>query len=233
MPIQTTILTQNLELPVRFACLWTGTRTQNPHRHTRKTSRIHTRWPGNGTLSLLACLSAFCAGWRLNYCVLFEKYNFVFGLQWSTSTGPNEQLHQDPECFPRLPEEPASFLWRKSPVVVCTVWPVALKKKHLQGEKNIFLLFSVHNQALYTLHQIDVTFLWKWEMSGVAQKLETLTLSPDTFGRGPGALLTLSVWILSPRRRALHLNGWRNKKILYNNSLVLFKTPKHFSSKLG
>lgn len=42
-------------------------------------------------------------------------------------------------------------------------------KKHLQGEKNIFLLFSVHNQALCSLHQIDVTFLWKWEMSGVAE----------------------------------------------------------------
>lgn len=124
-----------------------------------------------------------------------------------------------------------SFIFMEK-VSCCCMYGLACcsQKKHLQGEKNIFLLFSVHNQALYSLHQIDVTFLWKWEMSGVAQKLETLTLSPDTFGRGPGALLTLSVWILSPRRRALHLNGWRNKKIY---SLVLFKTPKHFSSKLG
>lgn len=49
-------------------------------------------------------------------------------------------------------------------------------------------------------------------MSGAAQKLQTLTLSPDTYGRV--ARLTPSVGILPPRHRALHFNVGRNRNTL-------------------
>lgn len=187
--------------------------TEPTYTHTRKTSRIHTRWPGNGTHSLLACwLSVLDDDWTivsyLRNTTLFlacngapamvQMSNFIKTLNVFRGSLRN-QLHFYGESLVLL------YVW----------FGLLLSKKHLQGERNIFLLFSVHNQALYSLHQIDVTFLWKWEMSGVAQKLETLTLSPDTFGRGPGVLLTLSVWILSPRRRAFALKWLEKQKKIH------------------
>lgn len=141
MPIQTTILTQNLELPVRFACLWTGRRTQNPHRATqgKHPESAH----ADLGMELTACLLVGFLCWMTTkpLCLIWEIFYFVFGLHWSTSNGPNEQLYQDPECFPRLPEEPASFSWRKSRVVVCMVWPVALRKNTCRGRK-VYFCFS-------------------------------------------------------------------------------------------
>lgn len=67
-------------------------------------------------------------------------------------------------------------------------------------------------------------------MSGVAQKLETLTLSPDTFGRGPGALLTLKR-LNSPSAASRLALKWLEKQkkyihfgvIQHTNTLKLFK----------
>lgn len=164
---------------------WTGEEagehTRNPLTPPGKTSRVLQRWSGNGAHNLLVCWpSVPCNSWPIvSYLrnislvlliVLGEISNFVNvpNVLWGSR-----------------------FIFREKVLLyVCTVWPVALHKKRKTpagGEKNIFLLFGVHNQTLYSLHQIDVTFLWKWEMSGAAQKLETLTLSPDTFGRAARA----------------------------------------------
>lgn len=216
MPIQTTILTKNLELPVRFACLWTGRRIQNPHRPTQGKHPESTH--ADLGMELTACLLVGFLCWMTTLFLacngapaMVQMSNFIKTLNVFRGS-PRNQLHFYGESLVLL------YVW----------FGLLLSKKHLQGEKNIFLLFSVHNQALYSLHQIDVTFLWKWEMSGVAQKLETLTLSPDTFGRGPGALLTLSVWILSPRRRAFALK-WLEKQrnihhgVIQHTKTLLFK----------
>lgn len=95
MPIQTTILTQNLELPARFACLWTGRRTQNPHTPTQGKHPESTH--ADLGMELTACLlvgflcwmttELLCLIWEIQLCFWLAMEHQQWS-KWATLSRP-------------------------------------------------------------------------------------------------------------------------------------------------
>lgn len=100
------------------------------------------------------------------------QHTGIFIWLWSTSSAPCQYFWKDLKVTTNNNNSSSK---KKSDL------KDSLPCKKKQRWKKMFLLFSVHNQTLHSLRQINLTFLrGNWEMSGGAERLTCTPCPADS-----------------------------------------------------